>query len=107
MKPGAGGEPTMPTPSPWEPRARTGSPARTPSPGSADPPPGLTPGAEAALRKHSDRPLLVFYSSDPGPGALEEGVFFISISSFSAFSPSTLPATLYTPGTHQQGADGS
>lgn len=41
MKPGeGGGEPTMPTPtpSPWEPRPRTGSPAHTPSPGSVDSP---------------------------------------------------------------------
>lgn len=43
MKPGeGGGEPTMPTPtpSPWEPRARTWS-LPIPSPGSVDPPPEL------------------------------------------------------------------
>lgn len=48
MKPGeAGGEPTMPTPapSPWESRARTGSPAYTPSPGSVDPLPELRWGS--------------------------------------------------------------
>lgn len=76
MKPGeAGGEPTMPTPapSPWESRARTGSPAYSPSPGRIDPLPELRWGSGGVTQESTliDLPLLVFYFSDPGPWTLK------------------------------------
>lgn len=111
MKPGEGGRRTHhahPSPLPREPRVRTGPPAHFPTPDSIDPPLELSWGSagvtqEGTLLDPVDFLLFRTRAVDP-----LRRVFFLSASHFILHSaPAPFPATLSTPGTHQQGADGS
>lgn len=67
----------MPTPTP-PPGSRgpgLGRQPGTPSPGIIDPPPELRWGSRGRPKK-ALRLIPIFYSSDPGPGTLKEGVFY-------------------------------